>query len=229
MDAGFYSGGDEGADIASDVGNEFSDDGTGADFGGDLASDDGVDLSDGDMGEDIGVDFGDDVDGDLGGDEEVDLNDFDDEDVDGDFGGEDVDGDFGGDVEADLNDFDDEDDDAVFVRRPLTDDEKDIYSRPSGFRVGVRDEVWQQATNDSEDGIVRDPLTGTPLDQDESWDMGHRPGYEFRSHQQSAADRNIDRGQFIDEHNTPEHYRPELPSSNRSRAGEDKSGRYYGF
>ena len=65
-------------------------------------------------------------------------------------------------------------------------------------------------------------------DKDEPWDMGHKPGYEFRKHRDSARRRGIDRKQFLDEHNNPEHYRPELPSSNRSHAGEDATDTYLG-
>lgn len=57
------------------------------------------------------------------------------------------------------------------------------------------------------------------MKKDEPWDMGHKPGYEFRKHQQSAMERNISRKQFLDEHNNPDHYQPELPSSNRSHKG----------
>ena len=63
---------------------------------------------------------------------------------------------------------------------------------------------------------------------DEPWDMGHKPGYEFWKHQKSAKERGISRKQFLDEHNNPEHYRPELPSSNRGHRGEDDSTRYLG-
>lgn len=108
-------------------------------------------------------------------------------------------------------------------------EDKEIYSRPSGFREGIRDDVWNQAVEDSPDGVVRNPLTGSDMGKDKPWDMGHKPGYEFNKHQQSAAERGIDRSQFLDEHNTPEHYRPELPSSNRSHAGEDKTGSYFGY
>ena len=51
--------------------------------------------------------------------------------------------------------------------------------------------------------------------------MGHKPGYEFRKHRASAQERGIDRKQFLDEHNDSSHYRPELPSSNRSHSCED--------
>jgi predicted ribonuclease toxin of YeeF-YezG toxin-antitoxin module len=110
--------------------------------------------------------------------------------------------------------------------RTLTEAEKKSYKRPSGYRKGVRDEVWDNAK--SSDGIVRDPLTQKPLNVEEPWDMGHKPGYEFKKHQQSAADREIPRKQFLDEHNDPSHYRPELPSSNRGHAGEDVTNKYFG-
>lgn len=110
--------------------------------------------------------------------------------------------------------------------RPLTNSEKQTYKRPSGYRKGVRDEVWNNAKNS--DGIVRDPLTQQPLKSNEPWDMGHKPGFEFKKHQQSAAERSIPRKQFLDEHNNPNHYRPELPSSNRSHAGEDLTNKYFG-
>ena len=65
------------------------------------------------------------------------------------------------------------------------------------------------------------------MDIEEPWDMGHKPGHEFRKHQQSAADRKITRKQFLDEYNNPNSYRPELPKSNRSHIGEDKTDFYF--
>ncbi|GAB2024485.1 hypothetical protein OfM1_05560 [Lactovum odontotermitis] len=111
------------------------------------------------------------------------------------------------------------------VKRELTPDQKKTYARPSGFRKDVRDQVWSNA---EEAGPVLDPLTKMPIDPDEPWDMGHKPGYEFWKHQQSAAERGISRKQFLDEYNNPEHYRPELPSSNRGHAAEDATNTYFG-
>ncbi len=102
----------------------------------------------------------------------------------------------------------------------------ELYSRPSRFRKGVRDTVWGEARDS--DGVVRDAFSGKVMDRNEAWDMGHRPGYEFRKHQQSADERGLTRAQFLDEHNNPTHYRPELPASNRSHVGERRSGRYLG-
>lgn len=100
------------------------------------------------------------------------------------------------------------------------------YDRPSGFRKGVREQAWENAKN--ENGDVIDPVTQRIMDPNEPWDMGHKPGYEFRKHKKSAQERGISRKQFLDEYNDPSHYRPELPSSNRSHAGEDVSDVYLG-
>lgn len=100
------------------------------------------------------------------------------------------------------------------------------YKRPSGFRKGVRDKVWDNAKDAN--GEVKDPLTGNVLNKDEPWDMGHKSGYEFRKHQKSAQERGITRKEFLDEHNNPDHYRPESPSANRSHKGEDMTDDYFG-
>lgn len=100
------------------------------------------------------------------------------------------------------------------------------YSRPSGYRKGVRDEAWEKAKG--ADGAVRDPGNGKIMNKEEPWDMCHKPGYKFRKHQKSAQERGISRKQFLDEHNNPDHYRPELPSTNRSHKGEDLTDNYFG-
>ena len=74
----------------------------------------------------------------------------------------------------------------------------DAYSRPSHYRKGVREKVFEDAKGD--DGIVRNPETGQPIDPNKPWDMGHKPGYEFRKHQESARTRGITRQQFLDEY-----------------------------
>ena len=110
--------------------------------------------------------------------------------------------------------------------RKLTRKEKKLYKRPSGYRKGMRDQVWEIAKND--DGVVLDPLTNKVIDKSEAWDMGHKPGYEFWKHQQSAAERGISRKQFLDEYHNVDHFRPELLISNRSHKGEIGSNLYYG-
>ncbi|MFT4122843.1 MAG: HNH/ENDO VII family nuclease [Microbacteriaceae bacterium] len=109
--------------------------------------------------------------------------------------------------------------------RTLSKEEKKLYSRPKP-RATTKREVWERAKDES--GVVSDPVTEKVINPDESWDMGHRPGYEFRKLQASAAQRKLTRQEFLDEFNTPSHFRPELPSSNRSHVGEDKLGRWLG-
>ena len=99
------------------------------------------------------------------------------------------------------------------------------YSRPA-WKKGIRDEVWNRAKDTH--GRVRDPLTGKYMSKDKPWDMGHKPGHEFSKHQKSAMERGISREQFIKEYNNPDNLRPELPSSNRSHRGENKTGEYFG-
>jgi hypothetical protein len=101
------------------------------------------------------------------------------------------------------------------------------YARPSGFRKPVRPQVWNDA-REASTGQVRDPVTGQFMSPDKAWDMGHKPGYEFRKHAESAEQRGITREQFLDEHNDPSHYRPELPRSNQMHKGEDHSDNYFG-
>ena len=52
------------------------------------------------------------------------------------------------------------------------------YDRPSHFRKGVRDSVWEDAKNVN--GDVIDPVTGDVMDKAQPWHMGHKPGFEFR-------------------------------------------------
>lgn len=101
------------------------------------------------------------------------------------------------------------------------------YARPSGFRAPVRGQVWGSAVEPST-GRVRDPVTGQFMSEAKPWDMGHKPGHEFHKHADSAEQRGISREQFLDEYNDPSHYRPELPSSNRSHRGEDHTDSYFG-
>ncbi|MBK0869564.1 HNH/ENDO VII family nuclease [Saccharopolyspora sp. HNM0986] len=102
------------------------------------------------------------------------------------------------------------------------------YKRPSGFRKNVRDTVWNDAEKAAPDGQVRDPSSNEVISKEEPWHMGHRPGFEFRKHQSSAEERGITRKQFLDEHNNPDHYRPEKPQHNSGHRGEDHTDSYFG-
>ena len=107
------------------------------------------------------------------------------------------------------------------------------YSRNSGFRSGVRDKTWDDAV-DPATGRVSDPLTGKTMSKDEPWDMGHRPKMEYWKERDNAIsewlnnDKAMSRGDFLDRMNDPSRYRPELPSSNRSHKGEDRTSDFIG-
>lgn len=75
------------------------------------------------------------------------------------------------------------------------------------------DETWEIAVKESKDGIVRSP-GGKIINRDDNWQMGHKPGFEFRKHKKCTEKRGIDRTEFLDEHHISEHYRPELPPDN---------------
>lgn len=101
------------------------------------------------------------------------------------------------------------------------------YTRPAGFRKGVRDAAWD--SNKDSHGRVRDPKTGRYMSKNDAWDMGHRDGMEFRKAMADAQRRmGFSRADFLDSQNDPDHYRPELPSSNRSHTMEDHTANFKG-
>ena len=101
------------------------------------------------------------------------------------------------------------------------------YSRPGSFRSGIRDSVWNSAKDAQ--GHVRDPMTGKYMSKNAPWDMGHKPGYEFRKFKGLAEEYHLPRKDFLDHCNDPRIYRPELPSSNRSHFLEDHTDKYLGM
>lgn len=103
---------------------------------------------------------------------------------------------------------------------------KDPYRRPSRHRKGVRKKTWDNAKDAN--GRVGDPQTKQEMDENEPLDMGHKPGYEDRKHRASARKRGILRKKYLDEHNNPDMYRPELPRSNRNHRSEDHTDIYFG-
>ena len=103
----------------------------------------------------------------------------------------------------------------------------DIYQRPAGYRKGVRDQVWENAREEST-GQVRDPLTGHFMSKNKPWDMGHKPGYEWWKFKQYAQENNLSRQDVLDWNNNPDHFRPELPSSNRCHAAENLTAEFFG-
>ena len=103
----------------------------------------------------------------------------------------------------------------------------DTYKRPAGFRQGVRDKVWE-ANREASTGQVRDPLTGKFMSKNSPWDMGHKPGYEWWKFKDYARTNNLSRQEVLDWNNNPDHFRPELPSSNRCHLAEDMTSAFFG-
>ena len=67
------------------------------------------------------------------------------------------------------------------------------------------------------------------MSKDDAWDMGHLDGLEFRKARADAQRRmGFSRADFLDSQNDPDHYRPELPSSNRSHTMEDHTANFKG-
>jgi HNH/ENDO VII superfamily nuclease with conserved GHE residues len=56
------------------------------------------------------------------------------------------------------------------------------------------------------------------LSRNGQWDMGHKYGYEYKALQRRYMNGHINLNEFLAEYRNPNNYRPEHPSSNRSRA-----------
>lgn len=106
--------------------------------------------------------------------------------------------------------------------------EKKPYSDPKNrpkYEDGQVENVWENAKQ--KDGNVYDPNTGELLewDKDKSragqWDMGHKPGQEYRKLHQDYMDGKISKEEFLAEYRNPDNYQPEAVSANRSHKYEE--------
>ncbi|MGO3183434.1 MAG: GH-E family nuclease [Aequorivita sp.] len=92
-------------------------------------------------------------------------------------------------------------------------------SRPS-YAENQVDDVWDAAKQ--ADGNVYDPNTGELIPWDKAknrngqWDMGHKPGHEYRKYHKDYMDGKISKEEFLEIHRNPNNYQPELPGPNRS-------------
>ncbi|WP_153848419.1 DUF6443 domain-containing protein [Sphingobacterium paramultivorum] len=90
-------------------------------------------------------------------------------------------------------------------------------SRPSYGKDQV-ETVWETAKQ--KDGKVYDPNTGEELKWDKTkrreWDMGHKPGKEYRKLHKDYMDGKITKDEFLKEYKNPDNYQPESKSANRS-------------
>ena len=96
-------------------------------------------------------------------------------------------------------------------------------SRPAYGKTQV-DDVWEAAKQ--KDGKAYDPNTGEELiwskEGKRNWDMGHKPGKEYKKIHQDYMDGKITKEQFLKEYQNPKNYQPEAISPNRSHKYEQK-------
>lgn len=91
-------------------------------------------------------------------------------------------------------------------------------SRPS-YGKGQIEQVWEM--NKDSTGKVWDP-SGAELIWDPTrprngqWDMGHLPEHKYSVWHQKYIDDELSLEEFLEWYRNPAHYRPELPSTNRS-------------
>ncbi|MEZ0539512.1 GH-E family nuclease [Fibrella arboris] len=92
-------------------------------------------------------------------------------------------------------------------------------SRPTYGKNQV-DDTFENARQP--DGKVYDPNTGEEISWDKSrsrngqWDMGHKPGREYRKLHKDYIDGKITKDEFLNIYRDPRNYQPELPKNNRS-------------
>ena len=100
-----------------------------------------------------------------------------------------------------------------------------IERRPQ-YKNGFVDMVYDNAKQI--DGKVYDPNTGEELAWNKNlprngqWDMGHKPGKEYRKLVKDFKDGKLTLFDFLKEYNNPDNYQPEAISSNRGRTYEEK-------
>ena len=77
------------------------------------------------------------------------------------------------------------------------------------------------------DGVLRD-WRGEPIDWQPGqprkgiWDMGHRPGHQYRDVWRSYVNGDMTPQQFVDWYNEPKNYRVEFSSKNRGHKDENQ-------
>ncbi|MBV1927970.1 MAG: HNH/ENDO VII family nuclease [Gammaproteobacteria bacterium] len=114
-------------------------------------------------------------------------------------------------------------------KTPPASDKKKPYSDPKNRPKYADDQVkavWDNAKQ--QDGNVYAPNTGELLEWDKAisragqWDMGHKPGHEYRKSHKDYMDGKISKEEFLNSYRDPNNYQPEYPSTNRSHKYETK-------
>lgn len=91
------------------------------------------------------------------------------------------------------------------------------------IRNSTRAEVENRAEK-NENGNFLDANTGKPIDK--SYDLGHKPGHEYRYEKARAEREGLTQKGFNDRMNNPDYYQIEDPSTNRSHKYEMKTDPY---
>lgn len=90
-------------------------------------------------------------------------------------------------------------------------------SRPS-YGKGQVEEVWNSAKQPN--GKVYDRFSGEELhwnpNEPRMWDMGHKPGKEYKKLHQDYMDGKISKEDFLKEYRNPKNYEPQSRTTNRS-------------
>src|SRR5699024_10932228 len=87
----------------------------------------------------------------------------------------------------------------------------------------TREEVENRAEK-NENGKFLDANTGKPIDK--AYDLGHKPGHEYRYEKARAEKEELSQKEFNDRMNNPDYYQIEDPSTNRSHKYEMKTDPY---
>jgi RHS repeat-associated protein len=95
-------------------------------------------------------------------------------------------------------------------------------NRPK-HRQSTINKTWETAQKNSLDGNVYDPNSGELLTWDKfkkrqgQWDLGHKPKYKYSKELERLRNGELTEEEFLRNYHNPNNYRPEDPSSNRSR------------
>ncbi|WP_255590675.1 GH-E family nuclease [Algoriphagus sp. NBT04N3] len=89
------------------------------------------------------------------------------------------------------------------------------------LRKGTIEQVKDNAPK-NRNGDYLDPNTGQVIPKDGPFDIGHKPGQEWRTRKEMHKQNGSTRKEVLDSENNPNLYQIENPSSNRSRRYEKK-------
>ena len=109
------------------------------------------------------------------------------------------------------------------IKRIQTRNKPYTKARPA-YAKGQIEKVWNSAKQ--KNGKVYDPYTGEELHWDMNekrlWDMGHKPGKEYKKVHKEYIDGEISKDEFLKEYRNADNYQPQSRKTNRSRKYEEQ-------